>query len=91
MSPSCLLSVHVIPRAKKHAVSGRRGETLVVRLAAPPVDGEANDALVRLLADWLDVPRRQVTLVRGDRSREKVIRVEGWTRSDAIDRLLNLK
>ena len=91
MSPSCLLSVHVIPRAKKHAVSGQRGETLVVRLAAPPVDGAANDALVRVLADWLDVPRRQVTLVQGERSREKVIRVEGWTRSDAIDRLLNLK
>ncbi len=68
--------VHAKPRAKKSRIVGTRGEALEVALAAPPVDGAANDELVRVLAKALDVPRRSVQIVRGETSREKLVAVE---------------
>lgn len=62
------------------------GEALKVRLAAPPVDGAANEALMILLADALDVPRRAVTLVAGASSRSKLVQVDGIA-SNAVERL----
>ena len=53
------------------------GDALKVRLAAPPVDGAANDALVALLADELDVARRAVRIVSGEASRSKTVEVDG--------------
>ena len=74
-----VLSVRVIPRARKTEIAGTRGDALVVRLAAPPVEGAANEALVALLADRLHVPRRAIRIVSGDRSRAKRVAVEGVT------------
>lgn len=62
------------------------GEALKVRLAAPPVDGAANDALMVLLARELDVPQRAITIVSGASSRSKLVHVEGIA-SDAVERL----
>lgn len=62
------------------------GEALKVRLAAPPVDGAANDALMLLLARELDVPRRAITIVSGASSRSKLVQVEGIA-SGAVERL----
>ena len=78
-----LLEVRVIPRAPRSAVAGVRDGALLVRLAAPPVDGEANDALVTLLAGLLDVPRRDLTIVAGERARRKRLKVTGLT-PDAV-------
>jgi uncharacterized protein (TIGR00251 family) len=71
-----LLSLHVQPGAARTEVAGTHGGALKVRLAAPPVDGKANAALLRFLAAAFGVPLRQVTLVRGETSRQKVVRVD---------------
>jgi uncharacterized protein len=73
------LDVHVIPRARKTEVAGLRDDRLLIRLAAPPVEGAANSALVAFVAEWLAVPRRAVQLVSGERSRRKRLFVEGVT------------
>lgn len=82
-----ILSVRVIPRASKSAVSGRRGDAIVVRLSAPPVEGGANEALVELLARVFSIPRRQVSIVSGERSRDKRVAIEGLTEGDVAARL----
>ena len=73
------LTVRVIPRARKTQCSGLRDEALVVRLAAPPVEGAANDALIEFLSAALRVPRRAVQIVSGDRARQKRVTIAGVT------------
>ena len=72
-----VLSVRVIPRAKRSEIVGMRGDAWLVRLQAPPVEGAANEELIEVLARTLGVPRRDVTIVSGGRSREKRVRVAG--------------
>ena len=72
-----VIAVRVIPRAARSAVAGTRGDALLVRLAAPPVEGAANAELVEVLAAALSVPRRAIAIVSGDRSRQKRVRVAG--------------
>ena len=74
-----LIDVRVIPRAGRSGLAGTRDGALLVRLNAPPVDGAANTELIEVLARALAVPKRAVTLVTGDRSRRKRVRVEGVT------------
>lgn len=69
------LLIHVQPGAARSAVAGPHGDALKVRVAAPPVEGEANAALVTFIAGWLEVSRGEVTIERGDKSRRKLIRV----------------
>jgi hypothetical protein len=71
-----VLTLHVQPGAKRTEVAGAHGDALKVRLAAPPVEGKANAELLRFLAAAFGVPARAVTLVRGETSRQKVVRVE---------------
>jgi uncharacterized protein YggU (UPF0235/DUF167 family) len=71
--------VRVIPRARKTEIGGVRDGVLVVRLAAPPVENAANDALVEFLARLVDVPRRSITLRSGAKSRLKRIAIAGIT------------
>ncbi len=73
------LDVRVIPRARKSEQAGLRDNAIVVRLAAPPVEGAANDALVACVAEWLGVPRRAVCILSGERSRRKRLSVTGVT------------
>jgi len=68
-------SVRVQPRGARDGVEGVHAGALRVRVNAPPVDGAANEALVELIADWLDVPRRAVAIVGGTTSRTKTIEV----------------
>jgi hypothetical protein len=84
-----LLNVRVIPRAGKSGIAGTRNEALLVRLHAAPVEGAANAELVDVLAGVLGVPRRSITLVSGERSRSKRVRVAGVTVED-VARLLGL-
>jgi uncharacterized protein (TIGR00251 family) len=74
-SDALVLKLHVQPGAKRTEVAGVHGDAIKIRLAAPPVEGKANDALRRFLADAFGVPLRNVELVRGERSREKVVRI----------------
>jgi uncharacterized protein (TIGR00251 family) len=74
---SLRFSVRVQPRASRSEIVGLHGDALKVRLAAPPVDGAANAALVELLADGLGVPRSCVRIVTGATSRGKVVEVDG--------------
>lgn len=78
------------PRAGRHAIAGVRDDTLLVRLAAAPVEGAANAALLELFADALDVPRRDVHLVSGDRSRHKRVAIRGHAAATLNDRLTRL-
>jgi len=70
-------AVRVTPRAKRNALAGVRGESLKVQVTAPPEDGRANEAVIELLAETLGVKRRQVGIVSGASSRDKVVRVTG--------------
>jgi len=82
-----VLKVRVIPRAKRSGVGGMRGDAWLIRLQAPPVDGAANEELISVLAKLLDVPKRAVTIVAGERSREKRVRVAGIDAAAAQARL----
>lgn len=71
------LTLHIQPGAKKTEVAGEHGDALKIRLAAPPVDGKANAALLAFIAERLGVPKSAVTLKSGQASRRKVVEVEG--------------
>jgi uncharacterized protein (TIGR00251 family) len=74
----CLtLTLHVQPGAKKTEVAGLHGDALKIRLAAPPVDGRANEALLAFVAAALGVPKTAASLKRGQSSRRKVVEVAG--------------
>jgi uncharacterized protein (TIGR00251 family) len=81
------LTLHVQPRAARTEIAGLHGDALKVRLAAPPVDGAANEALIRFLADRLGVPRSALALVGGATSRRKVVEVTGISAEAAAARL----
>jgi uncharacterized protein (TIGR00251 family) len=71
-----VLTLHVQPGARRTEIAGTHGGALKVRLAAPPVDGKANALLLRFLAAAFAVPLCQVTLLRGETARQKVVRVD---------------
>jgi hypothetical protein len=83
-----LLDVRVIPRAQRTRVDGTRGGAILIRLAAPPVEGAANEALVSFLSEALALPRRNIQIVSGEKSRDKRIRIEGLHEAAARTRLL---
>lgn len=71
------LTLHVQPGAKRSEINGLHGEALKIRLAAPPIDGRANEALIKFIAELFEVPQRQVELKQGGQSRHKVVAVSG--------------
>jgi uncharacterized protein (TIGR00251 family) len=79
--------VHAKPRAKKSKVIGERGDAVEIALAAPPVDGAANEELVRFVASVLAVRQRDIEVVRGETSREKLLAVTGLTPEEIESRL----
>lgn len=78
-SGGVLIAVRVVPRAGRSGVAGTRDGALLVRLRAAPVEGAANAELIEVIARTLDVPKRRVTIVGGERSRSKRVRVDGVT------------
>jgi uncharacterized protein (TIGR00251 family) len=72
-SKAMRLDIRVIPRAKRDEVGGERDGRLLVRTTAAPVDGQANEAVRRLIAAHFGVPVRSVEVVAGQRSRNKVV------------------
>ncbi|MGH8058728.1 MAG: DUF167 domain-containing protein [Candidatus Entotheonellia bacterium] len=82
-----LLPVSVQPRASRNAVAGLYGDALKLQLTAPPVEGAANDACLRLLAELLGVNRARLYIVKGARSRQKTIRIANASIQQLRERL----
>lgn len=82
-----MLHVHVLPRAGRTEVTGRHGDALRIRVAAPPVDGRATEAARVAVAEVLRVAPSAVTLTGGERSRLKRFRISGIDRAEATERL----
>ena len=74
-----VLALHVQPGAKRNGVMGLHGDALKIRLAAPPIEGRANEALLRYLAELFAVPQRNIEILRGSQSRHKMVKVSGST------------
>jgi len=81
------IAVQVVPRARKSEVVGPQGDALKVRVAAPPVEGAANEALIAFLAEALGLRRRDLSLCSGERSRRKLVRVQGMDAAGVTARL----
>lgn len=81
------LPIRAVPRAARNALDGVAEGALRVRLAAPPVEGAANKALLAFLADLLDVPKRDLAIASGEHGRRKLVRIAGLTADDVRARL----
>ena len=88
---STRLRLRVSPGSRRNEVVGRHGDAWKVRISAPPEHGRANDAVVQLLADRLDVPRRDVTLVSGHGAPDKIVELNGLDLAEAERRLSETK
>jgi uncharacterized protein (TIGR00251 family) len=71
------LAVHAQPGAKRSEVAGLHGDRLKIRIAAPALDGRANDALIALVAEALGIPKSRITVAKGAQSREKRLVITG--------------
>ena len=83
------IAIRVQPGARRTELAGRHGDEVKIRVAAPPLDGRANDVLVEFLADRIDVPPSRVRIVAGETSRSKRVLVEG-ARSEDVRAALGL-
>ena len=81
------VALRVSPRASKTAFAGTYGQSLKLKVAAPPVDGAANEAVIAFLADRCGVAKRDVTLLAGERSRDKLVLLAGAEVADVRRRL----
>lgn len=84
---SCRLKLRVVPNAKRSEFVGRHGDALKVKIAAPALEGRANEELIEFLADALSLGRREVTLVSGEKSRDKLIAIASLDEEEAVSRL----
>jgi len=87
VAPTARLRLHVTPGARRAGVVGRHGDGWKVRVTAAPERGAANDAVVRLLAETVGLPRRAITIVSGHGAREKTVELAGADR-DRVDAAL---
>ncbi len=81
------LSVTLSPRARTSALVGRHGDDLKIKIAAPPAEGLANQALIKFLADLLNIGANRVSLVAGQRGRRKIVKIEGLSETELWERL----
>ncbi len=85
--PRCTLAVKAIPNAARSEIVGWLGDALKVKVQAPPVEGRANAALCAFLAEELGLPRRAVSVLRGDTSRLKTVEIVGLSREAIVARV----
>jgi uncharacterized protein (TIGR00251 family) len=83
------LTFHVVPNAKETRVVGQHGDAIKVKLKAKPIEGEANAALCKFLAEELGVPGCSVVLQRGGKSRDKIVRIDALEEKTIRARLLS--
>ena len=86
-APHCLLALKAVPNAPRNAVTGWLGDVLKVKVHAPALEGRANAELCDFLADQLQLPRRAVSVARGETSRHKLVRVAGLSLAEIKIRL----
>jgi uncharacterized protein len=84
------VAVKVHPRARRSAITGRFGDAYKLDLAAPPVEGKANEECLRFFAELTGVPRSRVRILTGLTSRRKVVEIEGITQESLESRLASL-
>ena len=82
-----LLSCYIQPKSSRNSVVGIHDNMLKIAITAPPVDGEANKMLIKFLASQLKVSKSSCSLVQGDTSRRKVVRIDGVGKEDVKNRL----
>jgi len=88
ISRVAILRIHVIPNAKIDSIVGEHGSAVKIKLPAAAVEGKANAALIRFLAEQMELPRHAIVLQRGHKSRDKLIRVDGLSQEEVRRRLL---
>ncbi len=81
------IKIRAVPRAAKNEIQGLHDGALKVRLTSAPVDGKANQALIRHLSRTLKVPKTQMTIVRGKTGRQKTLRIAGLTKKEFLERI----
>ncbi len=86
---SCKLAIKAIPNAPRNAVAGWLGDALKVKVHAPALEGRANEELCEFIAAALGLPKRAVTVAMGDKSRQKVLHIDGLTLDEVRARLQN--
>ena len=84
---SCKLAIKAIPNAPRNAVVGWLGDALKIKVHAPALEGRANDELCKFIAETLDIPTRAVTVAMGDKSRQKVLHIDGLALDEVRHRL----
>jgi uncharacterized protein (TIGR00251 family) len=83
-----VLRLRVVPNAKRSEVVGLHGEAIKIKIQAPAMDGKANAALLEFVAEKLGIPIRQLALVAGQKSRDKMVAIQGIEEAEARQRLL---
>lgn len=86
--PNAFIRVRVLPRSSKNQVQGMDAGTFKVKLTAPPIEGKANAALLKFLAKKLGVPKTDMEIVSGERSRIKSIRIQGLSTEEINQKLI---
>lgn len=89
-APSCKLAIKAIPNAPKNAIAGWLGDALKVKVHAPALEGRANEALCEFIAESLNLPSRAVTVALGDKSRQKLLHIDGLTLDEVRARVETL-
>lgn len=85
-----ILKVRIQPRASSDEIVGLHGDTLKIRIAAPPVDSAANESLVKLLSKKLDIPKSQIQLIKGQTARNKNLLLSGLKTSELPEAFMDL-
>lgn len=89
-APHCILEIKAVPNAPRSEIVGWLGDALKIKLKAPPVEGRANAELCAFLAEQLQLPKRAVTVLTGETSRQKRVRLDGLTTAELRQRLAHL-
>lgn len=89
MEKTAILELHVTPRGSKNEIIGWKNEILWLKITAPPVDGSANTAIIKLLATVLKVKKSAITIISGEKSREKRLKIENIN-LDEIHKIINI-
>lgn len=82
LSTFCIIDVHVAPRSSRNSIEQQDLNTYKIKLTAPPVEGKANEQLVTILSECLGLPKQQIEIVGGSKSRHKLIKIRGLSDQD---------
>ena len=77
-----VFQIHVVPRSAKSEFAGVQGDAVKLKIAAPPVEGQANAECIRFLSDILGIKKKQIKILSGHKSKKKTVAIEGITRKD---------